>query len=105
MTTTLMTTRSRPEREIDLAALAASKMNRRAYEGRGIHLVVMSYDLARRAARDRGLHLCRNVDVDERLTNVGAAILKLIDDLREDRGFPRKHETAYAPVRRVTGGV
>lgn len=47
---------------------------------------------------DRGYDLCINIDVDDEPSHVGAALLKVIDDLRVERGLPRRHKDTYRPV-------
>jgi hypothetical protein len=53
--------------------------------------------MGRSAARDRGYDCCVNIDVDDRPDNVGAAILRMIDDIRVERGQPRQHADKYQP--------
>ena len=62
------------------------------YRGR-----VMSYDLARSAARDYGYTLCVNIDINYEPDNVGAALLKVIDDEDALKGKPRLYQHAYEP--------
>jgi len=81
---------------IDHAALKAACMTRTEYTAAGLESII-SYDLARRAAKDRGYDLCVNVDVDPRPSNPGAAFLKMIDDLRVKAGHPREHQEFYLP--------
>lgn len=86
---------------VELAAQAAAKMTRKQYDASEFPSTVMSYDIARAAARDRGLTMKKNIDVDSTPDNPGTAILKMIDDLRVARGGKRKHTSAYKPRRTV----
>lgn len=82
--------------QIDHAALKAACLTRNEYKAAGLESIV-SYDLARLAAQDRGLDLCVNIDIDPRPSNPGAAFLKMIDDLRVEHGHPREHQEFYLP--------
>ncbi len=84
------------QKEIDHAAIRAACLTRAEYVAEGL-TNVLSYDLARSAARDRGLDCCVNVDVDFRPDNIGAALLRVFDDLRVEHGLRRKHRFAYRP--------
>lgn len=85
----------------DDAIDAAARMTRKQYDATDFPKEVMSYDIARAGARDAGLKLKRNVDIDTRPDNVGAAILKMIDDVRVSKGGKRRHADAYKPRRTV----
>jgi hypothetical protein len=85
------------QEKIEHAAQRAAVLTRQEYEAEGLHKTVMCYDLARDAARDRGYALCVNIDVDPRPTNVGAALLRMIDDMRALAGHPRVHQESYRP--------
>lgn len=87
---------------IDRAANHAARMTRVEYESAG-HTSILSYDLARMAATDRGLRLCRNVDIDTTPDNPWAALLKMFDDKRAALGAKRQHEKYYQPRETVTG--
>jgi 2'-5' RNA ligase len=85
----------------DDAINAASRMTRKQYDATSFPREVMSYDIARAGARDAGMKLKRNVDVDATPDNVGAAILKMIDDERAAKGGKRRHAATYKPRRTV----
>ena len=53
---------------IDHAALKAACLTRNEYKAEGLESII-SYDLARLAAKDRGFDLCVNIDIDPRPTN------------------------------------
>jgi len=68
------------------AARAAARLTRAAYETQGYTLHVLSYELARDAALDRGLTLC---DPDETFidSNLGSAIVEMLDEICRDWTF------------------
>lgn len=85
----------------DDAINAAARMTRKKYDATDFPSKVMSYDIARAGARDAGMKLTRNVDIDTRPNNAGSAILKMIDDMRVSKGGKRRHSDAYKPRRTV----
>jgi len=85
------------ESQTEHVAQRAACLTRQEYIAEGLEETVMCYDLARLAAQDRGYTLCVNIDIDPKPTNIGAALLKMIDDERALRGEPRQHQDAYRP--------
>jgi TnpA family transposase len=81
---------------IDEAALKAACLTRYEYNQAGYNQI-LCYDIARDSAADRGYDLCINIDIDPRPANIGAALLRLVDDLRVEAGLPRIHQQAYLP--------
>lgn len=76
------------EKTIDAAALAASKLTRLGYESQGYHIEVMSYELARLAAQDRGLALCWEGPArPQPPDNVGLALLLMIREMQADAAY------------------
>ena len=84
------------QEQIEHAAKRAACLTRTEYDAERLDATVC-YDLARQVATDRGYTLCLNIDIDPKPTNVGAALLKLIDDERALQGQPRRHQKAYRP--------
>lgn len=82
---------------IERAAQAAASMTRKQYDASEYPSTVMSYDIARAAARDRGLPLKKNTDRFTTPDNPGAAILKMIDDVRVSKGSRRQYTKHYKP--------
>jgi hypothetical protein len=82
--------------QIEHAAKRAACLTRPEYDAERLGDVIC-YDLARQAAQDRGYVLCVNLDIDVVPTNVGAALLKMIDDERALQRLPRRHQDAYRP--------
>ena len=74
------------EVSVTAAAHAAARLTRAAYETQGYALHVLSYELARDAALDRGLTLC---DPDETFldSNLGSAIVEMLDGICRDWTF------------------
>lgn len=74
------------EFSVNAAAHAAARLTRAAYETQGYTLHVLSYELARDAALDRGLTLC---DPDETFidSNLGSAIVEMLDEICRDWTF------------------
>lgn len=71
----------RVEQLTERAARRAALLTRQQYNEQFLNRV-MSYDIARLAAQDRGLDLCVNIDPPGPPDNVGAAILQMIAELR-----------------------
>lgn len=84
------------DQSIQNAAIFAASHHPDEYYAKGFGNII-DYTLARRAAQDRNIPLTPFTMTDDRPTNVGSAILKMFDDLREEQGIPRKWEDSYKP--------
>lgn len=76
--------------QINQAAHAAANMTRIQYD-QSKFINILSYDLARDAAKDRELTLIPNTDVIQPPHNVAQALLMMIDDIRLRSRLPIRH--------------